>query len=96
MDRVRKEQLKEALEKLEPEEHAQIFDVIKRYTTDYTRTQSGVLVSSDALTDACLFELEALAQYYMDQRKRMDAETANRRAMAGTQQNGRKQVQQKE
>ena len=95
MDRVRKEQLKEALEKLEPEEHAQIFDVIKRYTTDYTRTQSGVLVSSDALTDACLFELEALAQYYMDQRKRMDADTVNRRTLAG-QQNGRKQVQQKE
>lgn len=95
MDRVRKEQLKEALEKLEPEEHAQIFDVIKRYTTDYTRTQSGVLVSSDALSDACLFELEALAQYYMDQRKRMDADTVNRRTLAG-QQNGRKQVQQKE
>ena len=95
MDRVRKEQLKEALEKLEPEEHAQIFDIIKRHTTDYTRTQSGVLVSSDSLSDACLFELETLAQYYMDQRKRMDADTANRRAL-GAQQNGRKQVQQKE
>jgi hypothetical protein len=96
MDRVRKEQLKEALEKLEPEEHAQIFNIIQRHTTDYTRTQNGVLVSSDTLPDACLFELEALAQYYMDQRKRMDADTANRRTLAAGQQNGRKQVQQKE
>jgi hypothetical protein len=96
MQRVRKEHLKEILEKLEPEEHAQIFDVIKRHTTDYTRTQNGVLVSSDALTDECLFEIETMANYYMDQRKRMDVETASRRALAKGAQNGRNQVRQKE
>lgn len=82
MNRVRKEQLKEKLEKLEPEEHAQIFEVIKRHTDEYTRTQNGVLISSENLSDVCLMEIEKMAQYYSDQRKRMDAETAERKALS--------------
>lgn len=74
MNRVRKERLKETLDKLEPEEHAQVFGIINRYTSDYTRTQSGVFVSSDVLPDQCLMEMEALVAYFLDQRKRMDAE----------------------
>jgi hypothetical protein len=74
MNRVRKERLKETLEKLDPEEHEQVFGIIKRYTSDYTRTQSGVFVSSDVLPDQCLIEMEALVAYFLDQRKRMDAE----------------------
>lgn len=74
MNRVRKERLKETLEKLDPEEHEQVFGIIKRYTSEYTRTQSGVFVSSDVLPDQCLIEMEALVAYFLDQRKRMDAE----------------------
>ncbi len=81
MNRVRKEQLKERLEKLEPEEHAQIFEVIKRHTDEYTRTQNGVLISSENLSDECLIEIEKLVHYYADQRKRMDVETAERKAL---------------
>jgi len=72
MNRVRKEQLKEKIEKLDAEEHAQIFEIIKRYTENYTKTQTGVLVSSDFLPDACLIEIETLVAYYIDQRNRMD------------------------
>lgn len=76
MQRVRKEQLKERLDKLDPQEHAQIFEIVKRYTEDYTRTQTGVLVSSEVLPDECLREMETMVTYFFDQRKWMDA--ANR------------------
>ena len=72
MNRVRKEQLKEKIEKLDAEEHAQIFEVIKRYTEAFTKTQTGVLVSSDALPDECITEIETLVAYYVDQRTRID------------------------
>jgi hypothetical protein len=69
MNRLRKEQLKENLEKLDAEEHAQIFAIIQRYTTEYTRTQAGVFVSTDNLSEECLLEIEKMVQYYHDQRK---------------------------
>jgi hypothetical protein len=69
MNRLQKEQLKENLEKLDAEEHSQIFAIIQRYTTEYTRTQSGVFVSTDNLTDECLLEIEKMVNYYLDQRK---------------------------
>ena len=69
MNRLRKEQLKENLEKLDAEEHSQIFAVIQRYTQEYTRTASGIFVSSDNLSDDCLIEIEKMVQYYLDQRK---------------------------
>lgn len=71
MKRSQKEKLKENLEKLDDEEHAQIFNVIKKYTDTYTKTQSGVLVSSDVLPDECLKEIETMVTYYLDQRKTM-------------------------
>lgn len=82
MNRVRKERLKEKLEKLEPEEHAQIFEVIQRYTSEFTRTQNGVLISSEHLSDECLIEIEKMVFYFNDQRKRMDIETAERNALS--------------
>ena len=72
MNRVRKEQLKEKIDKLDAEEHAQIFEIIKRYTENFTKTQTGVLVSSDFLPDTCLVEIETLVAYYIDQRNRID------------------------
>jgi hypothetical protein len=72
MNRLRKEQLKERLEKLDAEEHAQIFEIVKRYTSDFTRTQTGVLVSSDTLPDECLVEMERMVTYFFDQRKWME------------------------
>ena len=81
MNRAQKEALKDKVEKLDAQEHAQIFDVIKRYTDNYTKTQTGVLVSSDSLPDECMIEIEKMVLFYMDQRKRMDADTAERKAL---------------
>jgi hypothetical protein len=75
MNRLRKEQLKESLEKLDAEEHAQIFATIQRYTTEFTRTQAGVFVSSDNLPDECLLEIEKMVAYYLDQRKTLATRT---------------------
>jgi hypothetical protein len=72
MNRLRKEQLKERLEKLDADEHAQIFEIVKRYTAEFTRTQTGVLVSSETLPDSCLVEMELMVTYFFDQRKWME------------------------
>jgi hypothetical protein len=72
MKRPQKEKLKENLEKLDADEHAQLFAIIRKYTDTYTKTQTGVLVSSDVLPDQCLQEMESLVSYYIDQRKTMN------------------------
>jgi hypothetical protein len=79
MNRVRKERLKETLDTLDADEHAQVFGIISRYTSDYTRTQGGVFVSSDVLPEACIQEMESLVAYFLDQRARMDAERTQQR-----------------
>jgi hypothetical protein len=77
MNRQRKEALKEQIEKLDPQEHAQIFGIIKRHTENFTKTQNGVLVSSDSLSDQCLQEMETMVAFYLDQRKRMETDAQN-------------------
>jgi hypothetical protein len=79
MNRSQKEALKEKIEKLDSQEHAQIFNVIKRYTENFTKTQSGVLISSDNIPDECLLEIQKLVSFYIDQRKRMDADNEERK-----------------
>lgn len=85
MNRNQKEALKEKIEKLEPQEHAQIFEVIKKYTENYTKTQTGVLVSSEALTDECLREIDKMVTFFADQKKRMDADNVERKNLTRTQ-----------
>lgn len=82
MNRAQKEALKEKLEKLDAQEHEQLFAIIKRYTTQFTKTQTGVLVSSDVLPDECLREMERMVSFYMDQRKRMEADAAERKTLS--------------
>ena len=84
MNRNRKEALKENLEKLDADEHAQIFNIIKRYTETYTKTQTGVLVSSDNLSDECILEIEKMVTFYLDQRKSMEADTIKRKSLMKT------------
>jgi hypothetical protein len=81
MNRLRKEKLREQLDMLDVHEHAQVFNVIKKYTSEYTRTQSGVLVSSESLPDGCIVEMETLVAFYLDQRKRMDADERARKSL---------------
>ena len=79
MNRSRKEALKERLDRLVANEHAQIFTVIKKYTESFTKTQNGVLISSDVLPDACLLEMETMVTFYLDQHKQMEADEAERK-----------------
>jgi hypothetical protein len=79
MNRSRKEALKERLDKLDANEHAQIFNIIKKYTESFTKTQNGVLVSSDSLPDECMIEMEKMVLFYLDQHKRMEADDVERK-----------------
>jgi hypothetical protein len=79
MNRSRKEALKERLDKLDANEHEQIFNIIKKYTDSFTKTQNGVLVSSDALPDECMIEMEKMVTFYFDQHKRMEADEVERK-----------------
>ena len=79
MNRSRKELLKERLDRLDANEHAQIFNVIKKYTESFTKTQNGVLISSDSLPDECLIEMEKMVIFYLDQHKQMEADEAERK-----------------
>jgi hypothetical protein len=81
MNRSRKEALKESLDRLDAHEHAQIFGIIKKYTESFTKTQNGVLVSSDVLSNECMIEMEKMVAFYLDQRKRMDADERARKSL---------------
>jgi len=81
MNRARKEKLRDQLDTLDIHEHAQVFDVIRRYTNEYTRTNTGALISSESLPDACIVEMETLVAFYLDQRKRMDADERARKSL---------------
>ena len=82
MNRAQLEALREKVDALDPQEHAQLFEVLKRYTDKYTKTQTGVLVSSDNLPLECLRELETMVSFYADQRKRMESDTLERKALS--------------
>jgi hypothetical protein len=82
MNRAQLEKLKEQIERLDPHEHVQLFDVISKYTTNFTKVNNGVLVSSDTLSQKCLQELETLVTFYLDQRKRMDADSVQRQILS--------------
>ena len=79
MNRSRKEALKENLDRLDANEHAQIFNIIKKYTESFTRTQTGVLVSTDVLPDECILEIEKMIAFYLDQHKMMEADALERK-----------------
>jgi Bromodomain extra-terminal - transcription regulation len=81
MNRNQKDQLREQIDRLDPEEHAQIFEIVKKYTENYTKTQTGVMVSSDNLPNECLKEMEAMVHFYRDQRKRMEADAQERKTI---------------
>lgn len=81
MSRSRKEKLRDQLDTLDIHEHAQVFTIIKKYTDEYTKTQTGVLVSSESLPEGCITEMETLVAFYLDQRKRMDADERARKSL---------------
>lgn len=78
--RTKKEWMKEQMDRMETQEHAQIFRIIQKYTDQYTKTQSGVLVSTDNLNDDCLQEIEQYLHFCIDQKKRMEDDLKTRKS----------------
>jgi len=72
--------MKERLDAMDANEHAQIFTIVRKYTDQGTRTQTGILISTDFMNDDCLAEIEAYIQFLTDQRKRMEEDTKARKS----------------
>ena len=79
MNRQRKEWMKEQLDKLDTNEHIQILSIVKRHTQSVTTTPSGVLVSTEHLTDECLREMDTYILFCIDQRQRIDSDMKTRK-----------------
>ncbi len=77
--RSKKEWLKDQLDRMDPNEHTQVFNIIKKYTDQFTKTQSGVLISTDQLSDQCLDEIEKYITFRNDQRKQMEEDLKTRK-----------------
>jgi len=79
VSRSKKEWLKDQLDHMESNEHNQVFTIIKKYTDQFTKTQNGVLISTDNLNDECLTEIETYINFCLDQKKRMDEDMKTRK-----------------
>ena len=79
MDRTKKEHMKDQIERMEPNEHLQVLNIVKKYTDNFTKTDSGILVSTDILPLECLQEIDAYIHFSLDQRKRMDDDNKARK-----------------
>jgi hypothetical protein len=78
--RSKLEKLKEQIDKLEQNEHKQIYNIMKRNELQVTKTQNGVLVSADSLNDETLAEVERYVLFCIDQRKRMEEDMKTRKS----------------
>jgi hypothetical protein len=78
--RTKKEWMKDRLDAMDANEHSQIFAIVRKYTDQGTRTQSGILISTEFMNDECLAEIDAYIQFLSDQRKRMEEDTKARRS----------------
>jgi len=79
VQRQKKEWLKEQLDRMESNEHIQIFNIIKKYTEQFTKTQSGILISTDNLSDECIGDIEKYVVFSIDQRKRIEEDAKTRK-----------------
>ena len=77
--RAQKEALKEQLDKMDETEHTQIFEIVQKYTKEYTKTHSGVLVSSTVLPEKCISEIQTYVNFCLDQKKRIDEDMKTRK-----------------
>ena len=77
--RSKKEWLKEQLDRMDTNEHVQVLEIVRKYTEQVTKTQTGILVSTDMLNDECMKEIEQYVVFSLDQRKRMEDDTKTRK-----------------
>ena len=79
MRRPELERLKENVDLLDPHEQNQVYNIIKKYTSEYTSTTTGVLVPASVLSEECLQEMKMYVSFCQDQKKRMDEDTTTRK-----------------
>ncbi len=77
--RSKLETLKEQIDKLDVNEHRQIYAIMKRANPQVTKTQNGILISSDVLSQETITEVERYVHFCLDQRKRMDDDMKTRK-----------------
>jgi hypothetical protein len=78
--RSKKEWLKDQIDHMDATEHTQIFLIVKNHTDQFTKTQNGVLISTDNLNNDCLNEIERYVHFCLDQKKRMDEDQKTRKS----------------
>jgi hypothetical protein len=79
MNKQKKEWMKEQIDLMDSNQHNQVFNIIKKYTTTFTKTQSGILVSTDKLSNDCLEEINQYINFSIDQKKRIEEDTKTRK-----------------
>jgi signal-transduction protein with cAMP-binding, CBS, and nucleotidyltransferase domain len=80
--RSKLETLKDQIDKLDVNEHRQIYNIIKRFNTNQiqtTKTQQGILITADTLNKETIDEIERYVHFCLDQRKRMDEDMKTRK-----------------
>ena len=80
MRRTELERLKDQVDRLDPQEQHQLFNIVQKYTLDFTSTETGVLVQASVLPEACLQEMKTYVSFCQDQKKRMDEDVQTRKA----------------
>lgn len=76
------ESLKEKIDKLDSNEHKQIYNIINRLNKSQiqtTKTQQGILITADNLDKETIEEIEKYVHFCIDQRKRMDSDMKTRK-----------------
>ena len=74
------ESLKDKIDNLEINEHKQIYNIMKKNGPPVTKTQNGVLISSETLDNETLAEVERYVLFCVDQRKRMEDDMKTRKS----------------
>jgi hypothetical protein len=75
---VELQKLKERVDQLEESEHEQIFDIIRKYTKEYTRSDNGVYISSKNLPNECIEDISKYVDFCFDQRLQLEKDDAVR------------------
>ena len=78
--RMKKEWMKDQLDTMDVHEHAQVLSIIRKYTDHSTKTQNGLLISTDTLSDECLIEINNYITFLHDQRTRMSEDNKVRKS----------------
>jgi hypothetical protein len=79
MNKQKKEWMKEQLDLMDSNQHTQIFNIIKKYTNTFTKTQTGILVSTDNLSSECLEDINNYINFSIDQKKRIEEDAKTRK-----------------